>query len=162
MEDPRIVALEARPTIAVRLAEPAAQADMGALFARELPRLATHLMASGGAFGGAPFGRYHAWGETIDVEIGIPVATPIGGQPALDEIAAGEIGASELPGGPAAVAIHRGPYDSLPSTHDALRAWIASQGRIPGAACWESYIDDPGAVTDPTQLRTEVVYPLAG
>jgi AraC family transcriptional regulator len=162
MEDPRIIELEARPTIAVRLSMPFAEVDMGALFARELPRLAGHLQGAGGAFGGAPFGRYHAWGETVDVEIGIPVAEPLDGLASLADVPQGEIGASELPGGPAAVVIHRGPYDTLAGTHDPLRAWIAEQGRAAGPGPWESYIDDPGEVTDPTLLRTEVVWPLAG
>jgi AraC family transcriptional regulator len=162
MEDPRIIELEARPTIAVRLSMPFREADMGALFARELPRLAGHLMGAGSAFGGAPYGRYHAWGEIVDVEVGIPVAAPLGGLSALADVPPGEIGASELPGGQAAVAIHRGPYDSLSGTHDALRAWVAGQGREPGPGPWESYIDDPGEVTDPAQLRTEVAIPLAG
>jgi GyrI-like small molecule binding domain len=161
MEDPRIVELGARPTIAVRLSIPFSELDLSAVFARELPRLAGHLMGAGGSFGGAPFGRYHAWGETVDVEVGTPVAEPLDGQPALAHVPAGVIGASELPGGPAVVAIHRGPYDSLSSTYDALRAWIAGQGRVAGEGPWESYVDDPGEVTDPAQLRTEVTFPLA-
>lgn len=161
MEGPHITELEARPTLAVRLSIPFSDLDMGAVFARELPRLAGHLLSTGGAFGGAPFARYHAWGDTVDVEIGIPVADPLDGQPALSDVPSGEIGASELPGGPAAVAIHRGPYDSLAATHDQLRDWIAAQRRVPAGGPWESYIDDPAEVTDPTQLRTEVVFPLA-
>jgi AraC family transcriptional regulator len=160
MEDPRIIELEAHPTIAVRLSIPFRELDLGAVFARELPRLAGHLLGAGSGFGGAPFGRYHAWGETFDVEVGIPVVRPVDGLPALGDVPSGEIGSSELPGGPAAVAIHRGPYDGLSSTHDALRQWIAEQGREPGPGPWESYIDDPGEVTDPTQLRTEVIVPL--
>jgi AraC family transcriptional regulator len=148
--------------VAVRLSIPFSELDLGVVFARELPRLAAHLMASGGAFGGAPFGRYHGWGETVDVEIGIPVAHPLHGQPALGDVPAGDIGASELPAGPAAVAVHRGPYDTLRQTYDELRDWIAAQGRVPAGGPWESYVDDPAEVPDPARLRTEVVFPLAG
>ena len=162
MEEPRIVELEAHPTIAVRLSIPFSELDLGAVFARELPRLAGHLLSAGGSFGGAPFGRYHAWGETVDVEVGIPVAEPLDGQPPLGDVPAGAIGASELPAGPAAVAIHRGPYDSLASTYDALREWIATQGRVAGPGPWESYIDDPAEVTDPRGCAPRITFPLAG
>jgi len=162
VKEPRVVELEARPTIAVRLSVPFSELDLGAVFARELPRLAGHLMSAGGSFGGAPYGRYHAWGETVDVEVGIPVEELLDGQPPLGDVPAGSIGASELPAGPAAVAIHRGPYDSLASTYDALREWIATLGRVAGPGPWESYIDDPAEVMDPAQPRTEVTFPLVG
>ena len=162
MDEPRIVELESHPTVAVRLAIPFRELDLGAVFARELPRLAGHLVRAGGSFGGAPFGRYHAMGETVDVEVGIPVAEPMDGPAPLAEVPGGEIGASELPGGPAAVVIHRGPYDTLSGTYDLLRAWIGEQGRAAGPGPWESYIDDPAEVSGPARLRTEVVWPLGG
>ena len=160
MEEPRIVELETRPTVAVRSSIPFSELDLGAVFARELPRIASHLIAAGGTFGGAPFGRYHAWGETVDVEVGIPVAEPLDGLPPLGAVPRGDIGASALPGGTAAVVVHRGPYDTLSGTYDPLREWIAEHGHVAGPGPWESYIDDPAAVSDPAQLRTEVVWPL--
>ena len=67
---------------------------------------------------------------------------------------------SELPGGPAAIAVHRGSYDGLAATYDQLHDWIHGQGREEGSAPWESYVDDPSEV-DTADLRTELCWPLA-
>jgi GyrI-like small molecule binding domain len=152
--------LEPQSTACVRLRMPAAEADMGALFARYLPFVAARLGELGTAFAGAPFGRFHEWGgEVADMEIGFPVAAPPAGLVRLAELEPGLVGSSELPGGLAGVALHRGPYAGLPGVYPKLRDWIRSQGHTEGAGPWESYLDDPGAV-DHAALRTEVVWPV--
>jgi effector-binding domain-containing protein len=156
-----IVELEAEPSAAIRVRQAMAELDLGALFERNLPRVFGRLGELGAAPAGPPYGRYHAFGpELVDVEIGVPVPppgadlAPLGRDPA-------EVGASELPGGEVARAVHYGPYTTLPQTYERLERWIRDQGREPGAAPWESYVDDPGAVADPARLRTFVVWPLA-
>src|SRR5204863_7472180 len=116
----------------------------------------------GGTPAGPPYGRYHEFGpETADVEIGIPVVAPVANLRPLAECQAGEIGSSELPGGRAALTVHQGSYDGLKATYDRLRQWIAANGFDAGPGPWESYINDPTEVSDSSQLRTEVVWPLA-
>lgn len=160
--DPQIVEREPEPSIAVHLVVPMSDVDMGAIFDREFPRLFGTLAEAGGAVGGAPYGRYFAWdGETADFEIGIVTAGRIAGLAALDGIDPGEVGASELPGGPAAVAMHWGSYGGLAATYRQLDAWIAAQGRTSQPGPWESYVGDPRTVSDPGELRTLVCYPLA-
>jgi effector-binding domain-containing protein len=160
--DARIVELLARPSIAIRIQVPMTDLDMGEIYGRELPRLFTRMQGLGGEMAGAPYGRYFAWGgEQVDVEIGLPVARPLDALRPLRELPAGDIGASELPAGPAAVATHRGPYDALPSTYGRLHDWIHEQGREDSLGPWESYLTDPDTVSDPADLRTEVCYPLA-
>jgi AraC family transcriptional regulator len=135
--------------------------DIGALIGQHLGSIMARVQQSGAQPGGAPFVRYHAWGgEQADLEIGVPVTSAPTGLPALSAVRSGEVGASELPGGPAALTVHRGPYDQLGATYGALHDWIHAQGRDDGPGPWESYVDDPGSVADPADLRTEVYWPL--
>ena len=97
----------------------------------------------------------------VDVEIGFPVSTVPPGLPPLDACAPGDVGGSELPGGLVARTVHRGSYDGLSKTYDVLHDWIHEQpGYDDGAGPWESYVDDPGAVADQGEVRTEVNWPL--
>ena len=157
----RIVELTPQPTIAVRIQRPMSELDLSELFDTHLPNIADHIANTGGTPAGAPFGRYHQFGpDQVDVEIGIPLAMPASNLRPLAECDSGEMGSSELPGGEAAVLVHHGPYDSLSAAYDGLHDWIHAQGRDEGSGPWESYIDDPSEVSDPSQLRTEVVWPL--
>ena len=143
-----------------RVQLPMSEVDMAALFGRYLPLLGGYLATAGVAPAGAPFGRYHRWDDDVaDVEIGIPVAEAPARTPALANVAAGEPGASSLPGGLVGVAVHVGSYDRLTDTFSELHDWIHAQGHEEGVGPWESYIDDP-ATTDHATLRTEVVWPV--
>lgn len=160
--DAHIVERTEEPTLAIRIQVPMAEVDMSAIFDRELPRLFAKADALGYQLTGAPYGRYYAWGgETADVEIGLVVDRPVDAVPPLREVPAGEFGASSLPAGPTAVATNWGSYDGMPETHGRLHDWIHEQGREDAVGPWESYIDDPGAIADPADIRTEVNYPLA-
>lgn len=71
---------------------------------------------------------------------------------------AGDIRCIETPTGEAAIAIHRGPYHTMHSTHQAIHAAIAAQGRRVGACSLEIYGDHDD---DPAKLETEIIYLLA-
>jgi len=71
--------------------------------------------------------------------------------------AMGEVYATETPGGEAAVAVHRGPYDRMRETHQALHRWMAENGKESAGHSWEIY-GDP--TPDPAFTETMIVYLL--
>ncbi len=162
LTDTEIVELEPTPTAAVRIQQPVAELDLASAFDRYMPLVMDRARAVGGDIAGAPYGRYHQFGpDVVDVEIGFPLASVPDGLSPLADTAPGEVGISELPGGPVARTVHRGAYDGLGQTYDALHEWIHAQaGYDDGAGPWESYMDDPGAIQDQEQLRTEIIWPL--
>ena len=160
--DARIVELPPAPTVAVRVQQPFADLDIGALFDIHIPNIADRLSDLGGTAAGAPYARYHEFGpERADIELGIPVAAPVANLRPIADGAPGEACNAELPGGEVAAAVHQGSYNGLADAYRQLREWIASQGRRDGAGPWESYVTDPTEVSDPSQLRTEIFWPLA-
>lgn len=151
--------LVAQPTVCARLTAPSQ--ELGDLFGRILGAVFGTLGAAGVAPAGAPYGRYYDYGpETMDVEIGVPVATIPPGLAAVDQLPPGEVGAGLLPGVPAAVAVHVGRYEGLAAVYAGLEKWMTTNGHIVSGAPWEAYIDDPGDMKDMSKVRTEVVWPV--
>ncbi len=117
------------------------------------PEVLAHLNALGVRTTGAPFTRYHAFGaDTVDLEIGIPVAAPFE--------AKGRVVNSELPAGKTIVVWHLGPYDKLGPAHEALVAHATKEKWKPRGGAWEVYWTDPGMVTDPARWRTQLFLPV--
>ena len=80
-----------------------------------------HIQQNGQQPAGMPFAIYHSMDDnTIDLECGMPVASPI---PGTERIRAGE-----LPAGTVATVTHMGPYDALPQTWSALTEWDGIAG----------------------------------
>jgi effector-binding domain-containing protein len=101
---------------------------------------------------GAPFARYHSFGDTIDLEAGVMVAVPI--------VPAGEVKPGQLPAGPAAIAVHAGPYETLGATYEAMQRWLDASTYQANGGPWELYLTDPSAEPDPSRWLTEVIFPL--
>ncbi len=53
----------------------------------------------------------------------------------------GEVYATEAPGGEAAVAVHRGPYDRMNEAYNAIDRWMAANRGEPAGRSWEIYGD---------------------
>ncbi len=128
--------------------------EVAATLGEILGRVFAHAQREGFAFTGQPFTRYVKSGlGLLTIEGGMPIATA--------GTSSGDVEAIELPGGAAAVAIHRGPYDRLSETHAAVERWIDANHFEPAGAPWEVYVTDPGERPDPATWETEVIYPVA-
>lgn len=122
---------------------------MGSLFGE----VYGYIQESGEQPAGMPFSRYHSMdGATVDLECGMPVASPMDGK--------GRVQAGELPAATVATVTHLGPYQNLPRTWSALTEWIGSEGLEPAGAPWEVYVTDPGAEPDQSKWRTDIFFPV--
>lgn len=105
------------------------------------------LAAQGLEIAGPPFARYGMSGRGFDVEAGLPSSARVR--------STGRVEAAELPGGPAIVILHRGPYSDVASDYRAGRQWLAANHWTATGAPWEAYLDGP-EVAEP---RTVVYMP---
>jgi len=143
--------LEPQLTLVVRRKTQAAR--IAATLAECLPAVWAYAQRKGIALVGPPFTRYvDVRLGALTIEAGLPVAGPAQGE--------GEIIASELPGGAAAVAVHTGPYDRLGETHAAVERWLDEQRIETRGAPWEVYVTDPGTTPNPAEWKTDVIYPI--
>lgn len=90
--------------------------------------------------------------RTADVEVAIPISKQI------EDVE--EITCYELPGGPMARIVHKGPYDRSAQAYKRLFAWIAENHKKIAGPTREVYLNDPQKVT-PEELLTEIYAPVA-
>jgi AraC family transcriptional regulator len=122
---------------------------MGECFGKAFP----YAMRIGAPLAGRPFTRYLTTGPGLfTIESGCVLAAAAQGE--------GDVEAATLPGGPAAVAMHGGSYDTLSETYAEMERWMETNSMRPGGAPWESYITDPADHPDPADWRTEICWPL--
>ncbi len=101
---------------------------------------------------GPPFALYlNSDMDALKIEAGMPVVKSTG--------ATEEVISSVIPGGLCASAIHRGPYDELSRTYDALGAFLSQRGYESTGVSWEYYVNDP-AKTKPERLKTRVFFQI--
>ena len=144
------------------LAEQPTMVMRGTLKLEDIPTFlsrAYHMVDSQVREGGAhvvgePFARYRSLDpeyREFEIEAGVPVVMAVAGH--------GGVEASCLPGGPAAVTMHTGPYERLESAFAALTAWLEEHGALAEGPPWEVYHTDPNEQPDPATWRTEIVQP---
>jgi effector-binding domain-containing protein len=88
---------------------------------------------------------------------GAPILCDFGVEVTRTFETAGEVHATETPGGEAAVAVHRGPYNRMNEAHNAIGEWMVANRRESAGHSWEIY-GDP--TPDPADTETTVVYLL--
>src|SRR5579859_1798676 len=89
---------------------------------------------------------------------GAPILCDFGVEVTRSFETAAEVYATETPGGEAAVAVHRGPYDRMNEAHEAVREWMAANRRESAGHSWEIY---GYFFNDTANTETTVVYLLA-
>jgi effector-binding domain-containing protein len=102
-------------------------------------------------------GRHVAiyWDGSIRVEVGVELFGAFAER--------GEVVLSATPAGTVACATHFGPYGGLGAAHDAIQRWCRANNHSLAGPQWESYGHWlPEWNADPSQIRTDVYYLLAG
>jgi len=162
MSEPRITHREDQPYVAIR----------GVVTMRTIPEIADRLGEVFGWLGsrgvepaGAPFFKYDRidMENTLEIEVGVPVATPIAGQ--------GDVEAGVLPAGRYVEVSHTGHPDDLIDITGNLLAWAAEQGlafdmrESPEGELWgsrlEFYLTDPAEQPDMAKWDVELAFRLA-
>ncbi len=148
---PEIITREAVPTAVVT--GTVAMADLRSFYDGAYQKVAGHLAAQGRTPLQA-FGLYTAMRQdSIDLEVGFTTDGPVAD--------GDDVVASELPGGDFARVTHTGPYDGLGESWQRLESWIRDQDDLrPGETVFEVYVDDP-QTTEPSELRTDLYWPVA-
>jgi len=91
--------------------------------------------------------------DQINLEVGVELAAPLGGQDDL-------VG-SATPAGTVATAVHFGPYQRLHEAHHAIRQWCVSHGHSLAGPNWEIYGHWKDEwIKNPSEIRTDVYYLL--
>ena len=149
--------LTAQPVLVIR--RRVRRDEIAATIGAELPKVFLHAQRRGIAIAEYPITRYL---ETsvgmVTLETGMRVTTHSGQWTAAE--GEGDILAETLPGGPAAVTIHSGPYDQLQAAYAALEEWIAANGFHKAGDPWEAYLNDPADYPNPEDWKTEVCWPV--
>jgi effector-binding domain-containing protein len=102
-------------------------------------------------------GRHVAiyWDGSIRLEVGVELLGAFAD--------AGDVVRSAIPAGTVASVTHFGPYQRLGAAHEAVRQWCKANHRGLSGPSWEIYGHwQPEWDTDPSQIRTDVFYLLAG
>jgi effector-binding domain-containing protein len=143
--------LASRHTAVLHVSAP--PAEIGAALRSVLPEVAECVSRQGLAIEGEPFARFFDYNDDeADFEAGFPVSAPLQAERRVKP--------GELPGGRAAITLHRGAHDDLQGAHDALGEWVLAHDHDPAGPVWEVYLSGPREHDDPARWETKVVWPL--
>jgi effector-binding domain-containing protein len=138
----------------VAIRETHAIADLPAFFMGAFPELGALVESKGLAITAPPFARYFNVSEsTAEVEVVMPTDAPCEGE--------GRVHPVNLPACRAIQALHVGPYEALHPVYQAVEQWLGEHGKVATDAVREVYLNGPGEVAGPEDLRTLVVQPYA-
>lgn len=90
--------------------------------------------------------------DGFEIETCIPIERPVPAQ--------GRIQPGELPAGTLASTIHEGPYDTMSAAFDAVWVWTQEHGYELAGPPRDVVLVGPDTTDNPTEYRTEIVYPI--
>ncbi len=126
-------------------------------FAQAYPRLAGAMASIGVAPAGPPSALFapelHDSADEPAVAI-VPIVEAVAPPPGSG------IDLIEVPAVTAAVAVHRGPYDTIGDTYASLGEWVAYHARASDEWVRECYLVSYEQTTDHRQFRTEIHWPI--
>ncbi len=135
------------------------RSEIAATIGTVLPHVFAYAQQHGIALAGLPFTRYiEASHGMVTIEPGMRIARAAADSKPME---GSDVVATTLPGGPAVVTMHTGPYEGLPDAYAAIEQWMEAQGLTASGPPWESYLTDPAEHPDPKDWKTEVFWPLA-
>jgi AraC family transcriptional regulator len=108
---------------------------------------------------GVPMGVYMSEPQTVpESEAVWEVWAPVAGE--AEEVEPGDagIGVKTIPAMTVASTIHRGPYESVSPTYEALGRWATEQGYYMAGPPREAYLSPPEV--PPADTLTEVMFPV--
>ncbi len=86
--------------------------------------------------------------DTFDFELGFPVGKDI--------TPTGRVVNGLFPAEKVVRAFYQGPYEGLAQAWSTLQKWVREQGYGEMGRFWESYLNNPNEVKDPSEYRTEL------
>lgn len=147
---------QVQPQTVLCITAPVDMRAVGPVFGAALGELYGFAQSQGAAITGPPFAVYKDFDEeaaTATIQVCVPVAERPAAEPT------GRIAFEEVPGGPVAWTLHRGPYDQVRAAYTALYGWMEERGHAPAGPPRETYLNDPGEVPE-SDLLTEVAWPV--
>ena len=101
-----------------------------------------------------PWFTYHARrpGETFDLEISVPIASPIA---PVGRVKPGKLRAAKV-----ARTVYHGPYEGLGDGWGEFMDWLEANGHKEAEDLWECYLVGPETSSNPADWRTELNRPL--
>ncbi len=148
--------MKEQPTLSIRTTTPVEKISQ--VFGEGYGKIAKFMQEKGIQFAGNPFAIYYNEDmQNLDIEFGFPVANAVEGE--------GDVKASKLPAGKAAVNLYTGPYSGIEKAYNELMKWMSDNGyksvcgENGNMMCYEFYLNDP-ATTPPEELKTEIYFPI--
>ncbi len=114
-----------------------------------------HLMTQHVDVSGPPLAIYYEMpdgDEPMDMEIAVPVSR--------DVAPTDGVMTHLLDGGTVVATVYQGPYDEIGPVYGAIMNWAAEHGYATSGPPREAYLNGPDEVNDPSELLTEVVFPV--